>query len=301
MPLYDYNFFEYFNALERKLKANPLNLGGIISVSGGTGGPPGGYTGMLPQTRVSYDLTEAELSGFVSGNPYDASGVVISASLLDNLNHIRYRIKVLEVANGGGFSIYENDTPVASGVMILDFKGGVSVSDVGSGEVEITVSGGPTGVESFVDLDDVPSSYTGMGDKLVAVKDDETGLEFIDAPSPTISGEVKVIGFVVTSGLQTGTIPIRMLAPWGGTITEVAASVWSAPTVSSIILDINKNGTTIFTTQSNRPSIAAGSQDGFTYTIDVDTFSKNDVFTCDVDQVGVSPGENLVVQVRTLV
>lgn len=300
MSRYEYNIFEYFNALERKLKAAPINLGGIISVSGGTGGPPGGYIGMLPQTRVAYDITEAEISGFVSGTPY-SGGVLVNASLLDNLNHIRYRLNVLEVANGGGFAIYEDDVEVATGVTLLDFHGGVSVVDKGSGEVEITISGGPTTVESFTDLDDVPANYTGMGDKLVSVKNDETGLEFIPQPTTT-SGEVKVIGFVTTSGLQTGTIPIRMLAPWGGTIEEVALSVVTAPTVSSIIVDINKNGSTIFTTQANRPSITAGNQDGFTYTIDVATFNKDDVFTCDIDQIGAgNPGENLVVQVRTLV
>lgn len=301
MSRYDYNIFEYFNALERKLKAAPLNLGGIIAGSGGLGGPPGGYIGMLPQTRVAYDITEAEVSGFVSGSPYNPSGILISASLLDNLNHIRYRLSVVEAATGGGLAIYENDIEVATGVIILDFKGGVNVVDKGSGEVEITVSGGPTTVESFVDLDDVPADYTGMGDKLVAVKNDATGLEFIPQPVTT-SGEIKVIGFVTTSGLQVGTIPIRMLAPWGGSIEEVALSVVVAPTVSSIIVDIHKNGTTVFTTQSNRPSIAAGSQDGFTYTIDVAIFSKDDVFTCDIDQIGAgNPGENLVVQVRTLV
>lgn len=37
--------------------------------------------------------------------------------------------------------------------------------------------------DEFVELEDTPSSYTGFGGKLVAVKMDETGLEFVDPPS----------------------------------------------------------------------------------------------------------------------
>lgn len=39
------------------------------------------------------------------------------------------------------------------------------------------------GTAVFTGLTDVPSSYVGQGSKLVAVKSDATGLEFIDAPS----------------------------------------------------------------------------------------------------------------------
>ena len=45
-------------------------------------------------------------------------------------------------------------------------------------------------VHDFIDLGDVPSSYAGQGDKLVKVKNDETGLEFgirltVSATAPT--------------------------------------------------------------------------------------------------------------------
>lgn len=142
MTFYDYNFFQYLEALARNLRAQPLNLGGIIASGGGGGGPPGGFIGMLPQTRVAYDLTEAEISGFVSPYPYDVSGVLISASLLDNLNHIRYRISVLEPGGeDAGVDIYNNDILVATGVTIIDFHGAVSVVDQGGGEVDVTISG----------------------------------------------------------------------------------------------------------------------------------------------------------------
>lgn len=82
--------FEYFwsnslKQLERQIKLQPLNLGGTTSSGGGAGGPPGGFTGVLPQTRVAYDTSELESLVTPSG-----------ATLLDNLNHIRYRIAQAE-------------------------------------------------------------------------------------------------------------------------------------------------------------------------------------------------------------
>ncbi len=77
------------NAAQRALKSAPLMLGGSAGEGGGVGGPPGGFVGYLPQTRVAYDITE------------DATlDVTISGSLLDNLNHIRYRLGQVEVGVG---------------------------------------------------------------------------------------------------------------------------------------------------------------------------------------------------------
>jgi hypothetical protein len=393
-----YTYYQHLEALERKIKASPINLGGILASGGGTGGPPGGFLGMLPQTRVAYDLSEASLSGFVSGSPYDPSGVLISASLLDNMNHIRYRITALEIGgSGSGVHIYNNDTLIATGIHILDFKGDfVDAVDVGGNEVEITVSG----KKEFVHLDDTPSTYTSHANKYVTVNNAETLLEFstvvfsggtdwkvkvsandttqgfledkvvagsgiqvstlndgsnedlqvaigshthVEAdvldlthdadlikgvtvsalapttddvlaydgskwtptPLPAGADAVRVIGFYqeFTSGWQMlasggAAIPVRMLTPWAGTISNVVASVVNAPTVSGVIVDIHKNGTTVFTTQGNRPNIAVGTLDDLTSTPDVTAFAMNDVFTCHIDQVGQTGGEGLLVQVR---
>lgn len=69
------------------------------------------------------------------------------------------------------------------------------------------------------------------------------------------------------------------------TIHSVTASVNTAPTGASVIVDVNKNGTTIFTTQGNRPTIAAS---GFTNTgtPDVTSWADGDYLQIDVDQIG---------------
>ena len=60
---YDYTILEYFSTIERKLRASPMLLGGYTGPSGGYGGPPGGYIGYLPQSRITFDTTEAALTG----------------------------------------------------------------------------------------------------------------------------------------------------------------------------------------------------------------------------------------------
>jgi hypothetical protein len=191
MAKFDYNFFTYFSDLERRIKAQPLNLGAIIGSGGGNGGPPGGFVGMLPQTRVAYDTTEAEDDGFVSPNPYDPSGILVSATLLDNLNHIRYRIATLE---GGGpgvanLDVYENDVVVKTGVTILDFQGASwTITDTGPGEVEIEIDT----ATNFLALTDTPSSYAGQANKLVSVNGSANALEFITVASGGVSDSFKV-------------------------------------------------------------------------------------------------------------
>lgn len=84
------------------------------------------------------------------------------------------------------------------------------------------------------------------------------------------------------------------------TISKVRASVGTAPTGASLIVDVNKNGTTIFTTQSARPTIAAA---GVTATgiPAVTTLADGDYLTVDCDQVGSgTPGADLTVQVVAL-
>jgi hypothetical protein len=136
---YEYYLPKVLKQLERQIRLQPMNLGGVSTSGGGTGGPPGGFIGVLPQTRVAYDTSELEINTTASG-----------ATLLDNLNHIRYRIANLEV-NPTGISIENNDVLVASGVTIVNFEGTVDVVDNGGNQVTVTISGG-TGSGNPIDV-----------------------------------------------------------------------------------------------------------------------------------------------------
>ena len=81
------------------------------------------------------------------------------------------------------------------------------------------------------------------------------------------------------------------------TITSVRASVGSAPTGSSVIVDVLKNGTTIFTGGTGRPTIAAGANTA-TGSPAVTSWANGEYLTITVAQIGsTSAGADLTVQV----
>jgi hypothetical protein len=65
-----------------------------------------------------------------------------------------------------------------------------------------------------------------------------------------------------------------------------------------LIVDVNKAGTTIFTTQANRPTIAIGATDDDSGTPEVTALTEGDVVSIDIDQVGSTvAGADLTVEV----
>jgi hypothetical protein len=100
--------------------------------------------------------------------------------------------------------------------------------------------------------------------------------------------------------LSTGAGTFRVYNDCGDTLTikGVRASVGTAPTGASILVDVNIGGTTIFTTQANRPAIAASANtSGKVTNYNVTTIADGAYFTVDVDQVGSTiAGADLTVQ-----
>ncbi len=85
------------------------------------------------------------------------------------------------------------------------------------------------------------------------------------------------------------------------TISNILASVGVAPTGASVIFDVNKNGTTIFTNQANRPTITASNFYDFSNTPDVTSLTTNDYLTVDVDQIGSTiAGTDAVIRIQLI-
>lgn len=100
--------------------------------------------------------------------------------------------------------------------------------------------------------------------------------------------------------LTTGAGQFRLYNRSGSTRTlhTVTASVGTQPTGSSILVDVNKNGTTIFTTQSNRPTIAVSTNEDESGAPDVTSWASGDYLTVDIDQIGSTiAGADLTVTV----
>ena len=105
-----------------------------------------------------------------------------------------------------------------------------------------------------------------------------------------------------TLSTQTGTNRLYNDSGKSWQIQSVRATVGTAPSGSSIVIDINLSGTTIFTTQANRPTVADGAvTSGKISTMDITTVPAGSYLTVDIDQVGSSaPGANLTVQVEVV-
>ncbi|GIH95356.1 hypothetical protein ACFFMN_23630 [Planobispora siamensis] len=82
-------------------------------------------------------------------------------------------------------------------------------------------------------------------------------------------------------------------------IRGVRASVGTAPTGAAIIVDVNINGTTIWSTQANRPTIAIGANtSGKVTNYNTATIADGAYFSIDIDQVGSTvAGSDLTVQI----
>lgn len=99
----------------------------------------------------------------------------------------------------------------------------------------------------------------------------------------------------LTTKVGTGTIPIV-----GSYVIEsVSAYANTAPTGTAVIVDVNRNGVTIYGTPANRPTIAAGAKAATVGAHSVTTVGDGDRITVDVDQIGATvAGADLVVTVR---
>lgn len=145
----------------------------------------------------------------------------------------------------------------------------------------------------------VPSQTAGTGtiftadSKTLWMKGDDNIIRPVD-----MSWEV--LPFSV-SGTLTVKVGANRFPIAGGTfqIQTVAAMVGTAPTGASVIVDVNKNGSTLFTTQANRPTIAVSTNSATVGTFTATTVTTGDYITVDVDQIGSTvAGSDLTVVIR---
>jgi hypothetical protein len=101
-------------------------------------------------------------------------------------------------------------------------------------------------------------------------------------------GKVPVSTFILSRDAVNSAAAnkLRFRVPFACQIRAVTVAVDATSAGSSQIFDINKNGTTLFTTQANRPTVAAAAVSASVPLPDVTTLAAGDVITVDCDQVG---------------
>lgn len=96
--------------------------------------------------------------------------------------------------------------------------------------------------------------------------------------------EVYPFSYGGTLAVKTGTF--RAYLEGNYTFETCRIAVGTQPTGAAIIVDVNKNGTTIYSTQSARPQIAVSTNTATGNSPAITTFASGDYITVDVDQVG---------------
>lgn len=128
---------------------------------------------------------------------------------------------------------------------------------------------------------------------LYAINDAGTVYELSEG-RPTF--ERAIVGTVATGTSLTPLIGVHRAL----TIVKAYAYLKTGPTGADLIVDINKNGTSIWNaTPANRLTVSAGNTEGTQTSFDTTSLAEGDTLTIDVDQVGSTvAGADLLVQLR---
>ena len=152
--------------------------------------------------------------------------------------------------------------------IINDYNGNITNANIAAGAA-IAGSKIGTGIaESKITFDTTSGhSHNGSDSKLIQVN--------------------RAFAWYIAGTLATGASQgPRYVVPQNMTITKVWLIVRTAPTNAAILIDIHKNGTTIWSTQGNRGTIAAAGTTGNTTTFDTTALSAGDYLDLDIDQIG---------------
>jgi len=182
----------------------------------------------------------------------------------------------------GGFSVADGTltlTNTATNYLVVDRDDGV-----------ISVS---TSSTNWNDASGYARVYklTTAGGVVTATEDHRAGPGGVLAgPAATSAATVQCIPVAVsdeTTALTTGTAKVTFRMPFAFTLSAVRASVTTAPTGSTLVVDINEGGTTILSTKISIDASEKTSTTAATAAVISDTALADDAeITIDIDQVG---------------
>jgi len=143
-------------------------------------------------------------------------------------------------------------------------------------------------VEGAISLDEI-SAPSNTADRGQLYTNADNHLHFINGAGTDVKVTEEV--FIValsdeTTDLTTGNGKASFHMPFAMTLTAVKANCTTAPTGATILVDINEAGSTIFSTQSNRPTIAIGATSANAAGIDDTALANDALITFDIDQIG---------------
>lgn len=182
--------------------------------------------------------------------------------------------------------------------------GNITVLDI----INITLSSQTGNAGRFLTTNGTDASWSTIAESNITLVDNTTNNSTTSKHGflPKLSGSVddvfrgdgtfsKVIECIALSpsddaaDLTTGTSKVTFRSPYNFTITAVKASLTAAPVGSTVVVDINKNGTSILSTKLSIDATETTSKTAATpAVISTATLLDDDEITVDIDQIGSS-------------
>lgn len=264
---------------------------------------------LLGQSVVNGNVEAASPSVLIEGNRITTTtddGVTLSSSLATVIGNIITAGNHAVNINGGDNNLVVGNFLYQPGTETDDTYDGVHLQGDANGN---TITGNrlfPSeaandtryGINiSAATVDDTHLGINHYGDT------SQYGTDYLnDAGTSTIYANAYEIDLSDGRGtLTTGTGNMEKLVTQNSRIVGVRSRMGTAPTGSSSIHDLNIDGTTAFTTQGNRPTVSAGSNNSSTTLPDVVDVSAGSYLSGDIDQIGSTvAGGHLVLSVTLI-
>jgi hypothetical protein len=219
----------------------------------------GGELLLLSQPSASVTITATTISAQASDNSFNDSATGFVTAGFAVSDYVRIAGFTGNAANN---IVSAKITALTAGKMTIGGADGDVIVDDAAGE-SVTITKWTSKRAAAQDIADLAPPPSNPTESIIVACSDEA------------------------TAITTGTAKVTFRMPYAFTLTEVRASVTTAPTGSTIIIDINEAGSTILSTKL---SIDASEKTSFTAAsaaVISDTALANDAeITIDFDQVG---------------
>lgn len=274
------------------------DVGAVASVNGHTGAAVnvtasdvGAVTSVNGHSGSAVNVTAADVGAVTSVNGHTGAAVSVTASDVGAVTSVNGHTGASVTLTASDVSaIPTSSAGAANGVATLNASSQVPIGQLPAGVAN--------GLAALNASSQVPIAQLPAGVASGVAGLDGTGkVPLAQLPTRSLTADMQTYSVAGPLVAIAGTLRFYVDGSW--TITSVRASVGTAPAGASIIVDVQKNGTTIFTTTANRPTIAAAANTGLSGTPDVTGLVTGDYLTISVLQVGsTTAGSDLIVSIN---
>jgi hypothetical protein len=223
-------------------------------------------TGSTQVAAGNHTHVVADVAGAAASGSITTSGLTqATARILGRTSASTGAIEEIQIGSGLSLSAGELSSTVSAGIpaTLVDAKGDLIVASAADTVARLPVGGTNGHVLTVDSAETLGLKYAALPVELVIACSDEA------------------------TNLTTGTAKVTFRAPYAFTLTGVRASVNTAPTGSTLIVDINEGGSTLLSTKLSIDASEKTSTTAASAAVISDSAIADDAeITIDIDQIG---------------